>query len=402
MTTITDQKQERQYYIDWLRIILILSVYLFHVGMIFNPWQWHVKNNELYNGILTKIMTFLHCWRMPLLFMISGAGTYYALGKRSSTEYISERFKRLMIPLVAGIFILVPAQVYIEKIDQYSTLSEFYLHMFDGVYPEGNFSWHHLWFIAYLFFISLIISPFLNFLRGKKIQNFTLWLENIATKPLALNVFLLPLLLSQIVLRQFFDTETNDLIHDWASLTYYIIFFLSGFILLPAKNIAEAIRRYRFWYLAEVISATYVIFNVNNIVRSEHLAEPIHDICSIILAWSCALTSIGFSKQYLNKQSKLRKPANEAIYPFYLLHQPVIVVTGYLITQLDLSAFIKMIIILVLSFSVTIGIYWLMIKPVNFFRVIFGMKKLEKETKKPGKTCTLHEVAAKNEMYKSA
>ena len=170
MTTITDQKTERQYYIDWLRIMLILSVFLYHIGMIFNPWPWHIKNSEQFGGLLCYIMNFLHSWRMPLLFMLSGAGTYFALGKRTSGQYLWERFRRLVIPLAAGIFILVPVQVYIERIDQYGSLPEYYHHMFEGIYPEGNFSWHHLWFIAYLFVISLFISPFLNFLRGRRLS----------------------------------------------------------------------------------------------------------------------------------------------------------------------------------------------------------------------------------------
>ena len=116
--------------------------------MFFNTWEWHVKNPTEYGGMLTDVMIFLHQWRMPLLFLISGAGTYYALGKRSPKKYLGERFKRLMIPLIAGIFILVPVQVYLEKADQYSSLLNFYPHMFEGIYPSGNFSWHHLWFIA--------------------------------------------------------------------------------------------------------------------------------------------------------------------------------------------------------------------------------------------------------------
>ena len=89
--------------------------------MIFNTWGWHIKNDQQYGGMLKQIMTFLHNWRMPLLFLLSGAGTYFALGKRTPGQYLSERFKRLFIPLAAGIFILVPVQVYIEKVPQYTT-----------------------------------------------------------------------------------------------------------------------------------------------------------------------------------------------------------------------------------------------------------------------------------------
>ncbi|OFY73465.1 MAG: hypothetical protein A2V46_08780 [Bacteroidetes bacterium RBG_19FT_COMBO_42_7] len=402
MTTITDQIKERQYYIDWLRIMLILSVFLFHIGMIFNTWPWHIKNDEQYGGMLRQLMTFLHSWRMPLLFMLSGAGTFFALGKRTSGQYLSERFKRLVIPLAVGIFTLVPVQVYIERINQYSSLVEFYPHMFEGIYPEGNFSWHHLWFIAYLFVISLFISPFLNFLRSKRFQRFTSSIEKIVTKPFALNIFIIPLLLSQILLRPFFETETNDLVNDWASITYYIIFFLAGFILLPVRNITEAMRKYRLWYLAEVIAVTIVMFKVPYMARSEESGDIIRDVSSIFLAWSCAMTAIGFAKQYFNKNSPIRKLANEAIYPFYLLHQPVIVVTGYFTIHLGVAVAWKVVIVLLSSFTLTTAIYWLLIRPFNLSRIIFGMKKLEKTEKDQGTCQATKTVIVKDEMYMSA
>ena len=402
MTTITDQKTERQYYIDWLRILLIISVFLFHIGMIFNTWPWHIKNDQQYGGLLRQGMTFLHYWRMPLLFMLSGAGTYFALGKRTPGQYLSERFKRLVIPLAVGIFTLVPVQVYIEKIDLYGSLPEFYSHMFDGIYPDGNFSWHHLWFIAYLFVISLFISPFLNSLRGKRFQRFTARIEHIVIKPFALNIFIIPLLLSQILLRQFFETETNDLVNDWASFTYYIIFFLAGFILLPVRNITEAMRKYRLLYLAEVIAATIVMFKVPGMAKSVESGDIIRDVSSIFLAWSCAMTAIGFAKQYLNRNSPLRKLANEAIYPFYLLHQPVIVVMGFFSVHLDLAVIWKVIIVLLSSFTLSTSIYWFLIRPFNLPRIIFGMKRLEKTKKEPEISQAIETVIVNNEMSISA
>jgi hypothetical protein len=351
--------------------------------MVFNTWSWHIKNDQQYGGLLQHIMVFLHTWRMPLFFMVSGAGTCFALGKRTSVQYLFERFKRLFVPLAAGIFTLVPVQVYIEKISHYNSLLDFYRHMFNGIYPDGNFSWHHLWFIAYLFVISLLISPFLKFLRSKRFDRFKNRIEKIVTKPLALNIFIIPLLLSQVLLRPYFETETNSLIDDWASFSYYMIFFLAGFILLSVDNITESIRKYRFLYLAEVIAVTAVMFKVPYLVKSEDFGENIWDVSSIFLAWSCAITAIGFAKQHFNKNSPFRKLANEAIYPFYLLHQPVIVVTGYFIIQWDVAVLWKAATLLFLSFGVTVSIYWFFIRPANILRIIFGMKKLIREKKKP-------------------
>jgi peptidoglycan/LPS O-acetylase OafA/YrhL len=253
-----------------------------------------------------------------------------------------------------------------------------------------------------LFVISLFISPFLNFLRSKRFQRFTSRIEKIVTKPFALNIFIIPLLLSQILLRPFFETETNDLVNDWASITYYIIFFLAGFILLPVRNITEAMRKYRLWYLTEVIAVTIVMFKVPYMARSEESGEIIRDVSSIFLAWSCAMTAIGFAKQYFNKNSPHRKLANEAIYPFYLLHQPVIVVTGYFTIHLGVAVAWKVVIVLLSSFTLTTAIYWLLIRPFNLSRIIFGMKKLEKTEKDQGTSQATKTVIVKDEMYMSA
>jgi peptidoglycan/LPS O-acetylase OafA/YrhL len=374
MTTSTIQKAERQYYIDWLRILLITSVFLFHIGMIFNTWGWHIKNDLQYGGMLRSVMTFLHIWRMPLLFLLSGAGTYFALGKRTPGEYLSERFKRLFIPLLAGVFLLVPVQVYLEKAAVYSSLQNFYPHMFEGIYPEGNFSWHHLWFIAYLFVIALFISPFLGFLRSEKFYKVTCRLERIFTKPLALNIFVIPLLLSQLVLRNYFEFGTNDLVNDWASMTFYILFFMAGFILLPNKNIAEAIRKQKLLYLTETVILTVIMFMVPELLESVQIGERVWDVTALFIAWTCGISAVGFAKQYLNFDCVLRKLANEAIFPFYLLHQPVIVVVGYFVIRLEVAVLWKVLLITTISFAIVAGLYWLVIRRVNFLRVIFGMK----------------------------
>ena len=267
--------------------------------------------------------------------------------------------------------------------------------MFEGIYPEGNFSWHHLWFIAYLFVIALFISPFLGLLRSGKFVGFTRRLEGIVTKPLALNIFIIPILLSQIVLQNYFEFGTNALVNDWASMTFYIIFFMAGFILLPNKNIAEAIRKQRLLYLAETIILTLIMFRVPELVESERTGEIIWDVTALIMAWSCGISAVGFAKQYLNFDSGFRKHANEAIFPFYLLHQPVIVVVGYFITRWDIAVLWKVLLITLISFTTIAGTYWLVIRRVNFLRVIFGMKMVRNEKNETVSSPVLVPVMAK-------
>ena len=381
MKSLSIQKTERQYFIDWLRILLILSVFVFHIGMFFNTWGWHVKNPTEYGGMLKNVMIFLHQWRMPLLFLISGAGTFYALGKRTPGRYLGERFKRLMIPFFAGIFVLVPVQVYLEKADQFSSLLSFYPQMFDGVYPSGNFSWHHLWFILYLFVISLFMAPFLKLIRSKGYLRFSLWLEGFASRPLSLNIVVVILIGSQLLLRPYFPENTHALVNDWAYMAFYIIFFLAGFMLLSSKNIIESIRKQKNLYLTEAGLATAMMFSSPYIFANESTADLVWGISSIFLAWSCALAAIGYARQHLNHDSTFRKVANEAIYPFYLLHQPVILVLGFFLIKVEMTDFVRFLLLITSSFGITCALYWFAVRPFNITRIIFGMKPVSHKKK---------------------
>ncbi|MCU0459874.1 MAG: acyltransferase [Bacteroidales bacterium] len=393
-------RTERQYYIDWLRILLIISVYLFHVGMIFNKWGWHVKNDVMYGGLLSQVMIFLHNWRMPLLFMISGAGTWYALKNISAGRYLLERSRRLLVPLAAGIFILVPVQVYIEKIDQYSSLLSYYPHMFEGIYPEGNFSWHHLWFIAYLFVIALIISPFLNILRSSRFMAMVGNLEQILTRPFGLNLVIVPLFISQLILRNYFEQETHALVNDWATITYYLIFFLSGFILLPVRSIAGAMTRYRRLYLAETAVMMAVMLLVQGQVNAVRAAEVVYDVAAIVMSWTCAVAVTGYGRKYLDRNSSFRKTANEAIYPFYLLHQPALVITGYFVVKLNIPVLLKVVLIMASSLTLIVSVYWFLVRPFNVTRVLFGMKPQFKSPTNKLKVMKTNEI--KNGKYSSS
>ena len=154
---------------------------------------------------------------------------------------------------------------------------------------------------------------------------------------------------------------------------------MAGFILLPDKNIAEAIRKQKLLYLAETIILTIIMFRVPGLFKSERTGEIIWDITALFLAWACGITAVGFAKQYLNFDSDFRKIANEAIFPFYLLHQPVIVVVGHFIIRWDIPVLLKVLLITFISLATVAGLYWLVIRRVNFLRVIFGMKKVPRE-----------------------
>ncbi|WP_296383848.1 acyltransferase family protein [Winogradskyella sp.] len=392
MNSQVETKKQRQYFVDWLRIGLIISVFFFHVGMIFKSEQWHVNSKESFE-FLDPIMWWLHLWRMPLLFLVSGVGTYYAIGHRTSLQYLKERFTRLYIPFTVGFFTLVPLMVYVERIDNYNSFLDFIPHMFDGgPYPVGNISWHHLWFILYLFIISLLITPFLNYTKSGHYNMVRGRLIVLMTKCMSLN-WLLPVIIgSQLILRQYFPKSTHALYNDWAYFMYYLIFFISGFMLFTSPKIIQALTRDRRLYLLQTVILTFILFSLPTIFgQSAIVQDYARGITEMIISLSCGLTAIGYFKRYFTKDHKYRKVMNEAIYPFYLLHQPALIFVGYFVLQWNVSYGLQALLIIILSLVSILITYWCIIRKSNILRISFGMKKKSKKQ-------AIESIALKNKL----
>jgi peptidoglycan/LPS O-acetylase OafA/YrhL len=382
-TVATEMRTERRHDLDWLRFIAIVILLFFHTGMLFNPWGWHIKNNETSEGF-RYWMTWLHFWRMPLLLFISGAGTYMALGKRSPSQFARERFSRLFIPLVFGMFVIVPPQIYFEHIKDYNGYWDFYKTVFEfQPYPEGSFSWHHLWFIMYLFVYSLLAIPLLIFLRSPKSQNFKNRMMVLLSRPVS--VLFGPatlILITQIILRPFFPEESHALFDDWAYFTFYFCFFLFGMICYSNPAIWESIGINRRHLLATTIFMLvpfYVFyFHLREMIElpwTMETMETAFDVTAIYVSWFTVITVIAFGQHYLNRPHPWLSRINEGLYPFYILHQTAIIWIGYYVCQLSWSISAKYWTVSLLTLISCIGFYLLFIKPFNASRLVFGMKK---------------------------
>jgi len=376
----------RRHDLDWLRLIAIIILLFFHTGMWFNTWGWHVKNSDT-TASFNYWMVWFHFWRMPLLLFISGAGTYMALGKRTPNQFASERFKRLFIPLVFGMFVVVPPQIYYEHIKEYDSYWDFYKTVFDfKPYPGGSFSWHHLWFILYLFLYSLIAIPFLKYLHSEKSLRFRERVYKILSRPVT--ILFLPaiiILITQIILRPYFPEETHNLIQDWAYFTFYFLFFLFGMLCYSNPNLWESIganRRYLLVAGLFILVPFYGIYlhfrEIIHLPWDMDIIETAFDVVAIFLSWFTVITVIAYGQHYLNKPHPWLKYVNEGLYPFYILHQTVIISIGYYICQLDWSIAVKFFSISFLTLISCIVFYALVIRTNNMMRLFFGVKTKDK------------------------
>jgi glucan biosynthesis protein C len=229
-------KNERLYYLDWLRVFAVILLVPYHTGMIFVNHDFHIKNNATSTGI-TIINAFIDNWHMPLFFLLAGASTWFALNKRSPVVYLKERFLRLIVPLVFGILIIVPPQTFYERI-QKSGFSgnyiDFYFQLLDGIYHKGILIWNHLWFLLYLFIISVSVLPIILYWksgRGRSfIESFCKWLA----KGHRILLLFIPLAIIQMTLKVTYPGPQN-IISDWARILFMLVIFLYGvlFFIFP-------------------------------------------------------------------------------------------------------------------------------------------------------------------------
>ena len=373
----------RRYDIDWLRVIAFYLLIVYHVGMFFVPWDWHVKNSLTYEWLETW-MAWLGQFRLPLLFVISGIGVYYALGFRTGLEFVKERSKRLLIPLVFGILFIVPPQIYFERLTQgqeYLNYWRFWLTIFDfKLYPNGgSLSWHHLWFLPYIFVYSILSLPIFLFLRSHKSERLKKSLSKYFDKSYRRYQLGIPFLIIFVFLAREFPT-THDLINDWYNFTYSFAFFIMGFFLASIPNLWSKLEELKNISLAVslipmsilvlfVYGPTFEIFN-----EDSAYFFYIYAILKIgfVVPWLFAI--FGYSRILLNRPSKILIYANQSVYPFYILHQSIIVSVGYFIIDSEINDILKYFILLFSAFIGSFLMYETIIKKFRITRILFGLK----------------------------
>lgn len=381
---------QRQSYLDWLRIFSIAGVLILHSAMPYAAGEtWHIRNKET-SDLLTYFIAFLHLFRMPLLFFISGTVSYYMMQHRSALSFIGLRCTRLLIPLLVGMFIIVPPQIYMERLTQGFTGNywEFYKTVFEfKPYPlGGSFSWHHLWFIAYLFIYDLVFAPFFMWMISDKSNNVKQALHRLSKGKL---VYLLaiPSIIWYALLSKRLP-ETGDLVHDGCYFVYWLLFVLAGFICILIPSLMDSLQRNRRFAISigfvSLMLYYYVWFNDAKLPFVPDAIWPLFSAAlRPVIAWGWVLGFIGYGKQYLNRSHRILNYLNQAVYPFYILHQTVIVILAYYITRsAGDTVIMKYIFTVVVTLFITMGIFHFFVKPYPVIRFLFGMKPSNSVKKK--------------------
>jgi surface polysaccharide O-acyltransferase-like enzyme len=373
-------ERERRHDIDWLRVLAMFSVFLFHCARYFDHEGWHVKNPQLSLGF-SVFVGILAQWIMPLFFVLSGQSSRFALNFRSPVQYLKERFKRLFIPLVFGMFVLIPPQVYIERITNgqfHGPFILFYPHYFDGFYGfGGNFAWMglHLWFLLALFLYSSISLPLLRVLRGERAGRLISRLSLFFEKSGSILIWVLPLALMDFLFHPAGLGQRR--LGGW-NIFNYLVYFLYGYLLASEKRFKNAVEKQRVIFVALAAITTLVGFWLRRSGFYPSFGSLGYFWVSLLRtfnSWVWVLAVLGIGARYLRFRNRWLNYASEAVLPFYILHQSVIVIVGFFLLDWIAPIFVKYIVLGCLSFTIIMLVYEFCVRRFAWLRFLFGMKR---------------------------
>jgi len=370
----------RRHDIDWVRILAVLLLVPFHSARLFNIDEPNVAEpfyakSEALSWPLSHFIHFVEPWHMPLLFVVAGAASWFALGFRTGRQYATERLKRLLIPLVFGVLVVIPPQGFFARMSV-SDYDASYLRFWPDFFSDwgdiegytGTFTPAHLWFILYLFVFSLVGLPLLLYLRRQSGSRFLSRTAGLCRHPGVIFLFALPLLAAEYLAG---DVDPNPL--------RYFLLFVFGYILVADKRFEEAIDRHKSTALLLGVMAAVTlnaVWALDVDLGGDYAPQMIGiRFLHQLGGWLWIVAILGYGRRFLNVSNRALRYANEAAYPFYILHQTVIVAVGFYVLKWGIGVPSSYTLVVLFSLLATLGLYEVSVRRVGVLRFLFGMKE---------------------------
>ncbi len=344
----------RRYDIDWIRVIAIWLLLLYHTAIGFQPWGMmigFITNAKPWTALWTP-MAMLNVWRIPLLFFVSGMGVYFAMQNRNWKALLEERAYRILIPLAFGSICIVPIHIYL--------MSDYY-GMRYTYFPYSG----HLWFLGNIFVYILLFTPLFYFLMKNENGKFALSIKKVMRHPVGLLMVVVTFIIEVFIIKpqpyEFYVMNLHGFFLGLISFFFGFTFFLRG------EHFWKMIVRWRWIFLLS--GTTLFVLRIIELPINKQLGIyllPVETICWILMV-------LAFGNRYLNHNSKTLRYLSEAAYPVYVLHMVFLYLSSIVLFPLDIMAPLKFFLTLLFTF---IGCYatYEIIRRVKILRFLFGLK----------------------------
>ncbi len=376
------QEQGRHYGVDWLRIGAFQLLILYHIGMAFVPWDFQVKDASPPVAWATLPMLLTNPWRLPLLFAVSGyaSAALYARRATGILGFLRSRIVRLGVPLLFGMAVLVVPQPWVWLVTHFGYRNGFATFLLRDYYSFRSISgiivptWMHLWFVAYLLGYTFVLGALLALPESVRIAG-----RRICDRLLG-GAGLLPFGILFVFTARYWVgpgwDDTHLFYNDWSAHANYIAAFLFGYVLRGSEPIRIAVST---WWKAGAGLAFigWLALAWFELTYGDSLAPPalwpVHSIARSCESWGAIIALIGAADRFWNVDHRWRPMLAEAVFPFYLIHQTIIIVVGYWLLSTNTGPLARFLVLLA-STSAGCWAFYLGGRQVRWLRPLIGLR----------------------------
>ncbi len=359
-------KTERRYDIDWLRVIAIGLLLIYHIAIIFQPWGMligFIRSEQLMPDLWTP-MTMLNVWRIPLLFYVSGMGLYFAIRKRNWLQMLGERARRILVPFIFGIVAITPLHMFLFQ--KYYNLQLSY-------YPHAG----HLWFLGNIFVYVLVLVPVFFLLKRKQEGSFMRGFTTLVSHPLGL-LSICVFFVVEVLLLQPRPFEMYA--QTWHGFAIGLLAFFFGFLfVLAGKPFWENVKKW--WWL--YVGLASILYGIRLAIFDTQAPGYLLSMES-----NCWIFGVfGLAYKYLNKPSTALSYLSQAAYPVYIIHMFALYLGALIILPLGLPGMLEFVGIILFTGVTSYVIYEFVIRRIALIRPLFGLRwKAQKVQSEPLQT----------------
>ncbi len=364
--------------IDWLRIGVVFFVMIGHAQQVFHSKSpYWIKNPDLSVGV-EILYHFTAPWLLKVLFVLSGWSVYASLKNRGAFRFAYERTRKILIPFLAGCFLLIPFMRYVEVVNGTYVPNDgsivppgfseqTFLEFLPTFLTFAGFSWGHLWFLIYLLTFNLVYIP-VFLIIDKILPDF---------KKVSAIWCYIPILVlsgSEFLLRPLWPGyHNNNLYADWANFSLYSLFFILGFLMARVPNFEKALHSQ--WKVLGGIGLAATIISGLPIVSPIVLSDAMLDILNGVASWGVIVCMLGFCFHYSSsRETPTFTYLRDSSFAFYVIHSNVLVAIAILVIPTGLSIASKFILLCAGTPLLTFLAYELIFRSVPPLRFLFMVK----------------------------
>lgn len=362
----------RLFFLDWLRILAFGALIVYHVGMYYVTWNFHLKS-PFASHTLEPWMRLTEPWRMSLIFMISGAAIALMLRRAPPLPLLRQRSRRLLLPLLAGVLVVVPPQAYLEVMQKFTYTGSYldflklYFTHYQGFCQGGHClilpTWNHLWFLPYLWLYTAALLGCVALWPGC-LRAIGVWLARALT---GWGLLVWPVVLIFLVRWQLSARfpATHALLDDWFSHVLYAPMFEAGAAFAIQGTVWTRLEQGRRVSLVLALAGWALLVGM----------QPHGWLGYTLVAvfqWHALVAAFGYARRYLNRDGAWRVRLNEAVFPVYIVHQTILLLAAWVLRSLAWHPMLEGPLLVFITLSLSFASYEV-IRRIGPLRPWFGL-----------------------------